>query len=118
MIDFIPEVINRPTSNVILRFNGKFMGPILSGDKTQTIRLKPKNINRFEFVYCIFTDSDMKLKLYILSRGGTFFKDLTKDDAHREGYRTLKELQDELRNIYPNIHSFTPLYWYRFKVVG
>lgn len=114
----IPEVLKRPVCDETLKFNEKYLGPILSGEKVQTIRIKQKDIPKFSTVKAVFTDSDYVLKLFITHRGGKLFKDLTKIDAYREGYNNLESLKRELIDIYPKIHRYTPLYYYGFKVVG
>ena len=112
-----PECLNRPHNPKPLKFDGKYLGPILSGEKSQTIRTTQKDIEKNSTVTAIFTDSDIRVKLFVTHRGGKFYKDLTRKDAHREGYRELSELQDDLKKFYPGMQMYTPLYYYRFKVV-
>lgn len=114
----IPECLPRPVCDYVLKFNTKFLGPILSGEKTQTIRATQKDIEKYSTVTATFTDSNMTCRLFITHRGGKFYKDLTLADAYREGYNNLDDLRSELMEIYPSIHKYTPLYYYRFKVVG
>lgn len=113
----VPECLPRPVTSETLNFDNKFLGPILSGEKCQTIRIHQKDIERYTTVMATFTDSDMTVPLFITHRGGKFYKDLTLSDAYREGYNELSELQDELKRFYPSLHSYTPLYYYGFKVV-
>ena len=112
-----PECLPRPKTSETLNFEGKFLGPILSGEKVQTIRATQKDIEKHSRVTAIFTDSDITVELFITHRGGKFYKDLTIKDAHREGYRELSELQDDLKKFYPGMQMYTPLYYYRFKVI-
>ena len=118
MSTIAPECLTRPSSNEGLSFNNKFLGPILAGDKTQTLRINQKPIDKYSTIKATFNESDMVLRLFILNRGGKFYKDLTVGDAYREGYNNVDALRRELREIYPDIHRYTPLYYYRFKVVG
>lgn len=115
-----PEVLKRVDKNKLptIKFQNKFLGAILSGDKVSTIRTKPINIKRDGVILAKFTDTPIWLKLVISDLGTKRFKDLTSEDAYFEGYNNLQDLKDDLENIYPHIKPRTRIYWYRFAVVG
>ena len=115
-----PEVLKRVDKNKLptIKFQNKFLGAILSGDKVSTIRTNPINIKRDGVILAKFTDTPIWLKLVISDLGTKRFKDLTNEDAYFEGYNNLQDLKDELENIYPSIKPKTKIYYYRFAVVG
>lgn len=101
----------------LIKFNKEYYQPIIDGKKTQTLRTSNKRLRVDEIVKAIFPGTDNELKIKITNVGYKQFKYLDEEDAHCEGYNSLKELQDDLRNIYPRLDAFDRLYYYRFKVV-
>jgi len=97
-----------------LKFNKEYYMPILTGEKTQTIRKNKKRIRAGETVKAIFPGTPMQCKLNITKIGYKQFKYLNEDDAKREGYTTLEELKKDLLKIYPRLDNLTRIYWYQF----
>ena len=88
--------------------------PILTGEKTQTIRKNKKRIRAGETVKGIFPGTPMEFRLKITKIGYKQFKYLNDDDAKREGFNTLDELKEELLKIYPTLDPLYRVYYYRF----
>lgn len=101
----------------LIKFNKEYYKPIINGEKTQTIRKNNKRISTLEIVKAIFPGTNLEVKLRITDTGYKQFKFLNEEDAQREGFNNLKELQDELLKIYPRLDKFDRIYWYRFEVV-
>ena len=100
-----------------LKFNKKYYMPILTGEKTQTIRKNKKRIRVGETIKAIFPGTPMECKLKITKIGYKQFKYINDDDAKREGYDTVDELKEELLTIYPVLDNLTRIYWYQFKCI-
>lgn len=100
-----------------LKFNKKYYMPLLTGEKTQTIRKNKKRIRTGETIKAIFLGTPMECKLKITRIGYKQFKYLTDDDARREGFNNLDELKEELINIYPRLDNLTRIYFYQFKCI-
>lgn len=100
-----------------LKFNKKYYLPILNGDKTQTLRDKNKRLNEGEIVKAVFPGTGLECKIRVLKTGYKQFKYIDEEDAKREGFHTIGELENELERIYHNIDQFTRLYYIRFKVL-
>ena len=100
-----------------LKFNKKYYMPILTGEKTQTIRKNKKRIRAGETIKAIFPGTPMECRLKITKIGYKQFKYLDEGDAKREGYRTVEELKSDLLDIYPLLDSMTRIYWIRFKLM-
>lgn len=101
----------------LLKFNKKYYADIISGVKTQTIRKHNKKFKDGEIVKAIFPGSENECFIQITSTGYKQFKYLNDEDAKREGYKSIKDLESELLDIYPMLDNLTRIYWYRFKVV-
>ena len=101
----------------ILKFDKKYYMPILAGEKTQTIRKNKKRVRPGEVVQAVFPGTNMECKLKILKMGYKQFKFIDENDAEREGFDSLEELQSELLRIYPRLDNLTRIYWYQFKCI-
>ena len=97
-----------------LKFNKEYYMPIITGEKTQTIRKNKKRVKPGEIVQAIFPGTPMECRLKITKIGYKQFKYLNEDDARREGFESLDELKETLLKIYPRLDNLTRIYWYRF----
>lgn len=100
-----------------LKFNKKYYLPIINGDKTQTLRDSNQRLQEGEIVRALFPGTGLDCKIKIIQAGYKQFKGLTDEDAEREGFHNIGELEDELTRIYRRIDKFSRLYYYRFKVL-
>lgn len=98
-----------------LKFNKEYYMPIITGEKTQTLRKNKKRVKPGDIVKCVFPGTNMECKIKITKIGYKQFKYLNDDDAKREGYNTLDELKEALLNIYPTLDPLYRVYYYRFK---
>lgn len=100
-----------------IKFNKEYYMPILTGEKTQTLRKNKKRIRPGETVRAIFPGTEMQCKLKITKIGYKQFKYLNDNDAELEGFENLDELKKALLSIYSNLDKFDRLYYYRFKCI-
>ena len=113
-----------------LKFNQKFYNIILSGNKTQTTRIKDKKFKVGEIVEAVFINInevrfDYKIPLKITKIVQKRYMDITSEDGENEGYikhnnrfgdSAENQLKNELTNIYSNIHMDTIIYCYYFRI--
>jgi len=99
------------------KFNKEYYMPILTGEKTQTMRKNKKRVRPGDIVLAVFTGTDFTQKLRITKIGYKQLKQITDEDAQLEGYKNREELQKTLMKIYPRIDKFDRLYYYRFKCI-
>lgn len=97
-----------------LKFNKEYYMPILTGEKTQTIRKNKKRVQPGEKIKAIFPGTPMECKLKITKIGYKQFKYLNEDDAKREGFKSVDELKEALLKIYPTLDPLYRIYWYQF----
>ena len=100
-----------------IKFNKKYYLPILNQDKTQTLRKDNKRLREGEIVRAVFPGTGLTCKIRIIKTGYKQFKQLTEEDAKREGFNNIGELENEILRIYPRCDRFTRLYYYRFEVI-
>ena len=100
-----------------LKFNKEYYLPILTGEKTQTIRKNKKRIRAGETVQGIFPGTSMECRLKITKIGYKQFKYLNDEDAELEGYENVEDLKNDLLKIYPRLDNLTRIYYYRFKCI-
>jgi hypothetical protein len=98
-----------------LKFNKEYYMPILTGEKTQTLRKNRKRIRPGDIVRCVFPGTSMECKVKITKIGYKQFKYLNDEDAKLEGFESVDELKKVLMEIYPRLDKFDRLYYYRFK---
>ncbi len=84
-----------------LSFKRDYLNSVLSGRKRSTIRLgivTPRNSR-------VYLECNGKIygELYIESTEYVKFSELTEKDAVRDGFNSLEELKDALKNIYTNL---------------
>jgi len=99
------------------KFNKEYYMPILTGEKTQTLRKNKKRVRPGDIVLAVFSGTDFTQKLRITKIGYKQLKQITDEDAHLEGYENREELKQTLMKIYPRIDKFDRLYYYRFKCI-
>lgn len=99
------------------KFNKEYYMPILTGEKTQTLRKNKKRVRPGDVVLAVFPGTDFTQKLRITKIGYKQLKQVTDEDARLEGYQNREELQEALMKIYPRIDKFDRLYYYRFKCI-
>ena len=80
------------------KFNKEYYMPILTGEKTQTLRKNKKRVRPGDIVLAVFSGTDFTQKLRITKIG-------------------YKQLKQTLMKIYPRIDKFDRLYYYRFKCI-
>ena len=109
--------VNKSTDKV--KFHKKYYLPILTGEKTQTMRLARKRLDVTEGdkVTAVFPGFNKKLKIKITKIGYKQAKSITDEDAKLEGFNTKEELLNELMGFYPNMDKHDRLYYYRFDVL-
>lgn len=109
-----PEVINRPTYDVVIELPDDCIGGLLSGDIRMIVRLDRLDVKRNSIV--TVDCGGMSLELLIVGMGGKFFKELTLLDAYNCGFNDLDVFRDSLKERF-GCNKLTPLYYYNFKVV-
>lgn len=109
--------VNKSTDKV--KFHKKYYLPILTGEKTQTLRLARKrlDVREGDIVTAVFPGFNKSLKIKIVKIGYKQAKSITDEDARLEGLHNKDELLDELMGFYPNMDKHDRLYYYRFKVL-
>ena len=104
----------------IVKFKKEYYDKIVTGKKTQTLRMARKKLDVHENETCkaIFPGITKEALLHITKIGYKQFKSVDQEDAEREGYETLKELREDLKQIYPLLEPFVRLYYYQFKFIS
>lgn len=104
----------------IVKFKKEYYDKIVTGKKTQTLRMARKKLDVHENETCkaIFPGITKEALLHITKIGYKQFKSVDQEDAEREGYETLKELREDLKQIYPLLEPFDRLYYYQFKFIS
>lgn len=100
-----------------MKFNKEYYMPILTGEKTQTMRKSRKRVRKGDIVRCIFTGTDMTCKVKITDMGYKQFKYINDKDAELEGFASADELKEALLKIYQRLDKFDRIYYYRFKCI-
>lgn len=102
-----------------IKFHKKYYLSMLSGDKTQTMRIARKKLKVKENDVCtaVFPGWDKTLKIKILGVGYKQVKSINEDDVLREGCNSKREFIDELLEFYPNLDKGDRLYYYIFGVI-
>ena len=103
---------------VNINFNREFYKPIRSGVKTQTLRRDRLDLKKYDFAVCTFNDCPENIFITVTDVGYKLWKDLSLDDAKREGYDSVAELKNVLLRFYPDVNPWDRLYYYRFTVEG
>ena len=105
---------------VRIKFKQKYLKQILSGAKTQTMRMAHKRIDvKFgERAIAVFPDGT-EIEIRIIDIGYKAFKSINEDDAEREGFNNADELKEELKDIYNDfkVEDYNRFYFYRFEVI-
>lgn len=100
-------------------FKQKFYNPILTGQKTQTIRLwkkNPKFIIGQEFE-CFFGFKHNKLKGIIRSVIIKTFDNITEKEVKLDGYESKSVLYNNLKEYYTDFTNQKNLYLIRFNIL-
>ena len=114
--EVIPEVIYRPVCDVVVELPDDDLPLLLSGDMTQLTLPYRLEVDYGSYIDALFRVSGEKLRLYVLSFGGKFFKELNIRDAYQSGFNSLECFKDRLSECY-GCQPWTPLYYYIIKVV-
>lgn len=105
-----------------IKFKGKYYDLIVSGRKTQTMRIPAArlNVKEHDLVLANFTDRKEQLLLEITKVGYKSFGSINDEDAKREGFTSTAELKHELEDIYSiyTLQEYNRVYYYRFIVAG
>ena len=103
----------------LIKFKKEYYNNIITGTKTQTLRLARKRLDVQEGEICkaIFPGTKLECKIQITEIGYKQFKSINQEDAKLEGYNTIEELKNTLKEIYPLIDEWDRLYYYRFKLI-
>lgn len=104
----------------IIKFKKEYYNKIITGKKTQTLRMARKKLDVHEDETCkaIFPGTTKEALIHINKIGYKQFKSVDQEDAEREGYNTLRELREDLKKIYPLLEAFDRLYYYRFEFIS
>ena len=104
----------------IIKFKKEYYDKIVTGKKTQTLRMARKKLDVHEDETCkaIFPGTTKEALIHINKIGYKQFKSVDQEDAEREGYNTLRELREDLKKIYPLLEAFDRLYYYRFEFIS
>lgn len=104
----------------IVKFKKEYYDKIVTGKKTQTLRMARKklDVHEGETIKAIFPGTTKEALLHITKIGYKQFKSVDQEDAEREGYETLKELREDLKKIYPLLEQFDRLYYYQFELIS
>ncbi|MCD6154317.1 MAG: ASCH domain-containing protein [Candidatus Verstraetearchaeota archaeon] len=97
-----------------IKFRKKYIKLILSGEKTTTIRKGIIKAREREVTVC--SNGKPICRAEILNLQYKRLKDLTDEDAERDGFRDLLELLQELENIYGDIDPFDWFTIIKFRV--
>lgn len=96
-----------------------YEGLIRSGAKRQTIRIDdPFHVGPAEIVFEKGDGGDVALPATVTGVRGTTRGDLTDDDAVRDGFADLGELQEALARHYPGLENTTPVDVVSFEIEG
>ena len=103
-----------------IKFKKEFYPLIRDGIKTQTLRIPKKrlDVKKDDFAVCVFEDSPERIYVTITEVGYKYWQSLNEEDAKREGFNSLDELENFLLKIYPDTPNWGRLYYYRFVVEG
>jgi len=107
--------------NILVKFKQEYLEQIITGVKTQTMRMPHKRIDvePGEDIIGLFPDGT-ELILNITKTGYKAFKSINDEDAEREGFGSADELRKELLDIYSKyrIEDFSRFYYYQFQCMG
>jgi hypothetical protein len=92
----------------------EFLPSVREGKKTSTIR---KGIRQLDPGPALLRCDGEFAAVRITSVSHTSFGSLTEDDAKRDGFKTLAELDAALKRFYPTIDSSAPVTIISFRVV-
>ena len=103
----------------LIKFKKEYYNNIISGHKTQTLRIARKRLDVQENEICkaIFPGTKLECKIRITKIGYKQFKSVDEEDAQLEGYDNLEELRKDLKKIYPLLDWWDRLYYYRFELI-
>jgi hypothetical protein len=92
----------------------EFLPSVREGRKTSTIR---KGIRQLDLGPAVLTSGGESATVRITRVSHTSLALLTEDDAKRDGFKTLAELNAALKRFYPTIDSLAPVTIISFRVV-
>lgn len=103
-----------------IKFLKEYYQMIRSGVKIQTMRLASKRLDVTvgDVVTAVFPGLDETLTIRITRIGYRQFQHIRLEDAKNEGYDSISGLKNDLLRIYPGLHKWDRLYYYRFELVG
>ena len=103
-----------------IKFLKEYYQMIRSGVKIQTMRLASKRLDVTvgDVVTAVFPGLNETLTIKIISIGYRQFQHIRLEDAKNEGYDSISGLKNDLLRIYPGLHKWDRLYYYRFELVG
>lgn len=85
----------------ILKLRKEMFPAIISGNKTSTSRQGVRLINPNEKLKIVMTEDErFGIDMVVTNVHYCKFNELTKEEAIKEGYSSLQELQDVLKKIY------------------
>lgn len=92
----------------------EFLFLVREGKKSSTIR---KGTRRFEVGPAVLMSGNEQAAVRITGVSHTRFGLLTEEDARRDGFKTLAELDAALKRFYPSINNTAPVTIVRFQVI-
>ncbi len=101
-----------------ISFTDDVIPKVLSGRKTETLRLDEPDFRKGEFLRVTRRDGRTAGRLRITHKAEIAFGRLKPQDAATHGWKSLPELKARLLEIYPGLKPSTVLTRYRFELAG
>lgn len=105
----------------VIKFKDEYHNLIISGKKTQTMRMPQSRIDVDYGDKVIATFKNRPdLLLQIIDTGYKAFKSINDEDAKKEGFNSADELKQELLDIYSDYYvgDMSRFYFYRFEFLA
>jgi len=96
-----------------LRMHPALLAAVLRGEKRSTIRTGQRH---FEVGPLVLQSGSESALVRVTAVQHKSFRELTEEDAKKEGYNSLEELRHELRLLYPSIRQNSPLTLVEFEL--
>jgi len=100
-----------------IKFKPEYIKLLKSGRKRSTIRLE-KKYRVGEVVYIADTNGRVYGKARIVGIIEKSIKDLNRSDALIDGFKSIKELNKALKNIYGSMNRERKVYIYYLDIIG
>ena len=104
-----------------VNFSNEWYEPIITGGKTQTMRLPTSRweVKEDDTVLANFQGTNKQALLEITKVGYKLFRSITETDARNCGFDSVAELKHYMEIIYAfPMESYNRVYYYCFDVIG